>query len=132
MNKKEILERAKAIKETFEMDDGDFFIGCVVEELLPNKRTTKLLCVDCSWLNMSQSAILPRRSLDEVVAPDKAFDEVQLKKDGEDLTFVKWTDMVDDDGDTHHCKIVSYLETSEDIFNPIDVNSIDWVIYVEL
>lgn len=133
MTKAEILERAKGIKETFNMEDGDFYIGCTIEELLPNKRTTKLLCVDCSWLNMMQSSIIPRRSLDEIVVNDrKAFNDIQIKMDGNELTFIKWVDMVDDDGDTHHCKIVSYAESSDDIFNPIDVSSIDWVIYVEL
>ena len=134
MKKSEIIERAKNASKNFET--GDFFIGCAVSEVLPNKNKTTLVCVDCSWLRQwnPNQVIIDRNDLDEIIEDDK---EVlpSITIDGSDIIFTKWLNMIDDDGDVHHCKIVTYCTLSTNIFNPIEdyeAGCLDYALYIEV
>ena len=132
MTKAQILE--KAIKAKDENDVGDFFIGCTVDELLPNKNISKMVCVDCSWLRHQQKPIIDRNDLDEVLEDDKPA-PISIAIDGGDLIFTKWMNMMDEDGDIHHCKVITYCTMSDNIFDPIEdyeSGCLDYVIYVEV
>ena len=111
--------------------EGDFFIGSKVDEVLPNGKVSTLICVDCSWLKEldQQTAIIDRNDLDEVANND--YKDPSIKIDIDYIILTKWMDMVDMDGDIHHCKVESYIELSTDIFHPVEDTS-EWVIYVEV
>ena len=64
MKNNEIIKSAAEVAKNYR--EGDFFIGCKVDEVLPNNKTTTLICVDCSWLKPHQEAIIDRNDLDEV------------------------------------------------------------------
>lgn len=133
MKKEQILEAAAKVAKNYV--DGDFFIGCKIDEVLPNnKNKTTLVCVDCSWLRpYGQKPIIDRNDLDEVEARDIASKiSVRLDKGFNDIVFTKWVDMVDEDGDVHHCKIESFAELSDNIYHPIEDDEIDWAIYIEI
>ena len=124
----------KAIEAKNENDVGDFFIGCVTDELLPNRNKSKLICVDCSWLKPQQNPIIDRNDLDEILEGDKP-EPIAIAIDGGDLIFTKWMNMMDEDGDIHHCKVVTYCSMGDNIFNPIEdyeSGCLDYVIYVEV
>ena len=125
MKKEEILKLAEEAAKKYR--EGDFFIGCKVDEVLPNNKTTTLICVDCSWLKPHQEAIIDRNDLDEV---GEEYKKPTIKIDCEDFILTYWFDMVDMDGDVHHCKVESYIDTSEDPFNPIEGTS--YVVYIEV
>ena len=129
MKKEEILKRMQNAAELHQ--EGDFFIGCTIEEVLPNRLKTKLVCVDCSWLREwnGNTPIIKRNELDEIEDDENSINVI--KEDGK-LMFVKWVDMVDDDGDKHHCKIVTYADINNNIFCPITEDNYDYAIYIEL
>ena len=127
MKKEEILKLAEEAAKKYR--EGDFFIGCKVDEVLPNGKISTLVCVDCSWLrNHSQKPIVNSNDLDEVVEDD--YKNPSIKIDLEDIILTKWMDMIDTDGDIHHCKVESFITMSEDPFNPVE--GTDWVLYIEL
>ena len=126
MKKEEILKLAEEAAKKYR--EGDFFIGCKVDEVLPNGRVSTLVCVDCSWLKPHQEAIIDHTDLDEV---GEEYKKPTIKVDCEDFILTRWMDMVDVDGDIHHCKVESYIDTSEDDpFNPVERTS--YVVYIEL
>ena len=108
--------------------EGDFFIGSKVDEVLPNGKISTLVCVDCSWLrNHNQKPIVNSNDLDEI---DDGYKNPSIKIDLEDIILTKWMDMIDTDGDIHHCKVESFITMSEDPFNPVE--GTDWALYIEL
>ena len=123
MKKEEILKLAEESAKKYR--EGDFFIGCKVDEVLPNGKVSTLVCVDCSWLKTRQSTIIDRNDLDII-------DDVEpsIKIDIEDIILTYWFDASDSDGDIHHCKVESFITMSEDPFNPVD--GTDWALYIEL
>ena len=125
MKNEEILKMAAKVAENYE--EGDFFIGCKVDEVLPNGKVSTLICVDCSWLKPHQKAIIDRNDLDEV---GEEYKKPTIKIDYEDFILTYWFDVVDVDGDVHHCKVESYIDTSEDPFNPVEGTS--YVVYIEV
>ena len=126
MKKEEILKLAEEAAKKYR--EGDFFIGCKVDEVLPNGKISTLVCVDCSWLrNHSQKPIVNSNDLDEV---EDDYKDPSIKIDLEDIILTKWMDMIDTDGDIHHCKVESFITMSEDPFNPVE--GTDWVLYIEL
>lgn len=130
MKNSEIVKMAEEVSKKLGLDqEREFFIGCKTDEVLPNNKVTKLICVDCSWLKPQQSAIIDRNDLD-IIEGDENSPSIKISSD--EIIFTKWVDMVDMDGDVHHCKVESYLIMDEegDPFNPIE--STDWVIYIEL
>lgn len=128
MTKEKILELATKVAKNYE--EGDFFIGCKVDEVLPNKNKTTLLCVDCSWLRpYGQEAIIDRNDLDEIA--ESTISEMKVTNNFDDLVFTKWCDMIDEDGDVHHCKIESFLTVTDNIYRPVE-DEADWVVYIEI
>ena len=129
MKNEQIIKAATEVAKKCNYDEeGDFFIGCKVDEVLPNNKTTTLICVDCSWLrNRGQTAILDHNDLDEI---DDGYKNPSIKIDIEDIILTKWFDAVDSDGDIHHCKVESFITMSEDPFNPVE--GTDWALYIEL
>ena len=125
MKNEEILKMAAKVAENYR--EGDFFIGCKVDEVLPNGKVSTLVCVDCSWMRSQQEAIIDRNDLDEIGEEYKA---PSIKIDEEDFILTRWFDMIDMDGDIHHCKVESFITTSDNMFDP--VKGTDWVIYVEV
>lgn len=135
MKKEEILKLAEeAVEETAKKfgirnAEDEFLIGSKVDEVLPNGKISTLVCVDCSWLrNRGQKAIIDHDDLDEVEYKNNPSIEIDV----DDIILTKWMDMVDADGDIHHCKIESFITMSEskDPFNPVE--GTDWVVYVEV
>lgn len=127
MKNEKILKLAEEAAKKLGLDNGDFFIGCEVDEILPNNKTTTLICVDCSWLKPRQEAIIDHNDLDGI---DDEYNNPSIKIDIDDITITKWLDMVDSDGDIHHCKIESFITMSANPFDPIEET--DWVVYIEL
>ena len=132
MKKEKILEAAKAKAKNYA--EGDFFIGCKIEELLPNKNKSTLICVDCSWLRkFGCEPIIDRNDLDEVeveeISPKIT---IKVDKNFNEIVFTKWVDMVDEDGDLHHCKIESSAELTDNIYRPIEEDGMDWAVYIEI
>ena len=125
MKKEEILKLAEEAAKKYR--EGDFFIGCKVDEVLPNNKTTTLICVDCTWLKPWQTAIIDGNDLDEI---GEEYKKPIIKIDCEDFILTRWMDMIDSDGDVHHCKVESYIDTSEDPFNPVEGTS--YAVYVEV
>ena len=125
MKNEQIIKMAEEVAKNYE--EGDFFIGCKVDEILPNNKTTTLICVDCSWLKPQQEAIIDHNDLDGI---DDGYNNPSIKIDIDDITITKWLDMVDSDGDVHHCKIESFITMSNNPFDPIE--GTDWVVYIEL
>ena len=123
MKNNEILKLVEAAAKKYR--EGDFFIGCKVDEVLPNEHISTLVCVDCSWLKTRQSTIVDRNDLD--IINDV---EPSIKIDIEDIILTYWFDAVDSDGDIHHCKLESFITMSEDPFNPVE--GTDWALYIEL
>lgn len=134
MKNNEILklaeEATKAAVAVEFYEEGDFFIGSKVDEVLPNGKTTTLICVDCSWLKGMNSPILDVDSLDMIEEGVQTTDSIEMKRQLDELVFVKWVDMIDTDGDIHHCKVEMNVELSADIFHP--VADTDYVVYVEV
>ena len=136
MKNEKILKAAiaaeKDAKASKNYREGDFFIGCTTDEILPNGKKSTLVCVDCSWLKrMDEKAILDGNELDPIEESVQTTDSIKMKRDLDELTFTKWVDMIDTDGDRHHCKVVSYVDLSSDVFHPVEDTG-DWVIYVEV
>lgn len=130
MKNNEILKMAAKVAEKLGFnsnEDGDFFIGCKVDEVLPNGKVSKLVCVDCSWLKPRQEAIIDHNDLDKI---DDGYKNPSIKIDIDDIILINWFDAVDSDGDIHHCKVESFITMSEDPFNPVDET--DWALYIEL
>ena len=125
MKNEQIIEIATKIAEKYE--EGDFFIGCKIDEVLPNGKTSTLVCVDCSWMKPQQYAIINRHDLDEI---GEEYKKPTIKIDGEDFILTRWMDMLDMDGDIHHCKVESFIDTSDDPFNPVEGTS--YAVYVEI
>ena len=125
MKNEKILKLAEEAAKKLGLDDGDFFIGSKVDEVLPNGKVSTLICVDCSWLKTRQSTIIDRNDLDII---DDA--EPSIKIDIEDIILTYWFDAADSDGDIHHCKMESFITMSEDPFNPVE--GTDWALYIEL
>lgn len=125
MKNEQILKLAEEAAKKYR--EGDFFIGSKVDEVLPNEKVSTLICVDCSWFRPQQNAIIDRNDLDEV---GEEYKKPTIKIDCEDFILTRWMDMVDMDGDIHHCKVESFIDTSEDPFNPVEGTS--WVVYVEV
>ena len=136
MKNNEILAAAKAAEKAALAvefyEEGDFFIGSKINEVLPNGKTTTLVCADCTWLKtMGFSPIISIDDLDEIEESTvQTTDSIEMKRQLDELVFVKWMDMVDMDGDIHHCKVESYVELSTDVFHP--VADTDCVVYVEV
>ena len=136
MKNEEIIKAAEeekmAAKVAENYEEGDFFIGCKIDEVLPNGKTSTLVCVDCSWLNntMGFSPIISVEDLDAIEESVETTDSIEMKRQLDELVFVKWMDMVDMDGDIHHCKVESYVELSTDVLHP--VADTDYVVYVEV
>ena len=126
MKNEKILKLAEEAAKKLGLDDGDFFIGSKVDEVLPNGKVSTLICVDCSWLKPRQEAIIDHNDLDGI---DDGYIP-SIKIDIDDITITKWLDMVDSDGDVHHCKIESFVTMSDNPFDPID--GTDWAVYIEL
>ena len=86
MKNNEILKLAEEVAENYAEDD--FFIGCKVDEVLPNKKVSTLICVDCSWLKElgHQTAIIDHIDLDEV---DEEYKKPTIKIDGEDFILTR-------------------------------------------
>lgn len=124
MKNNEILKLAEAAKNYRE---GDFFIGCKVDEVLPNGRVSTLICVDCSWMKPHQNAIIDHNDLDEI---GEEYKKPSIKIDCDDFILTYWFDMVDMDGDIHHCKIESFIDTSGDPFDPVEGTS--YAVYIEV
>lgn len=128
MKNEKIIEKAEAILSSKNSDQQkDFFIGCKLDEVLPNGKTTTLICVDCTWLKPWQTAIIDGKDLDEI---EDGYKNPSIKIDIDDIVLTKWFDAVDSDGDIHHCKVESFITMSEDPFNPVD--GTDWALYIEL
>ena len=125
MKNEEILKMAAKVAENYE--EGDFFIGCKIDEVLPNNKTTTLICVDCSWLKPQQDAIIDRNDLDEI---GEEYKKPSIKIDCDDFILTYWFDVVDMDGDIHHCKIESFIDISGDPFDPVEGTS--YAVYVEV
>ena len=127
MKNEQIIKMAEELAKNYE--EGDFFIGCKVDEILPNNKTTTLICVDCSWLKElgHESPIIDHVDLDEV---DEEYKKPTIKIDGEDFILTRWMDMLDMDGDIHHCKVEFFIDTSDDPFNPVEGTS--YAVYVEI
>ena len=126
MKNNEIVKMAEEAAKNYR--EGDFFIGCKVDEVLPNEHVSTLVCVDCSWLrNRGQKTIIDRNDLDEV---EDDYKDPSIKIDLEDIIITKWVDMIDVDGDIHHCKVESFITMSEEPFNPVE--GTDWTLYVEV
>ena len=127
MKNEQILKMAEDRAKNYE--DEIFFIGCKVDEVLPNNKISTLVCVDCSWLKEigHESPIIDRNDLDEV---GEEYKKPTIKIDCEDFILTRWMDMVDMDGDIHHCKIESFIDTSEDPFDPVERTS--YAVYVEI
>lgn len=126
MKNNEIMKLAEESAKNYR--EGDFFIGCKVDEVLPNGKISTLVCVDCSWLrNHGQKPIVNSNDLDEV---EDDYKDPSIKIDLEDIILTKWMDMIDTDGDIHHCKVESFITMSEDPFNPVE--GTDWSLYIEL
>ena len=125
MKNEEILKMAAKVAENYE--EGDFFIGCKIDEVLPNNKTTTLICVDCSWLKPQQEAIIDHNDLDEI---GEEYKKPSIKIDCDDFILTYWFDMVDMDGDIHHCKIESFIVTSGDPFAPVEGTS--YAVYIEV
>lgn len=125
MKNEKIIEMAAKAAENYR--EGDFFIGCKVDEVLPNGKTSTLVCVDCSWMKPQQSAIIDRNDLDEI---GEEYKKPSIKIDYDDFILTYWFDMVDMDGDIHHCKIESFIDTSGDPFDPVEGTS--YAVYVEV
>lgn len=125
MKNEEIIKAAEKVAKNYE--EGNFFIGCKVDEILPNNKTTTLICVDCSWLKPQQKAIIDRNDLDEV---GDEYKKPIIKIDCDDFILTYWFDMVDMDGDIHHCKIESFIDTSGDPFDPVEGTS--YAVYIEV
>ena len=125
MKNEKILEIAAEVAENYE--EGDFFIGCKVDEILPNNKVSTLICVDCSWLKPQQKAIIDRNDLDEI---GEEYKKPLIKIDCDDFILTYWFDMVDMDGDIHHCKIESFIDTSGDPFDPVEGTS--YAVYIEV
>ena len=123
MKNEKIVEMAEEASKNYEK--GNFFIGCKVDEVLPNGKVSTLICVDCSWLR--QEAIIDHNDLDGI---DDGYINPSIKIDIDNITVTKWLDMVDSDGDVHHCKIESFVTMSDNPFNPVEET--DWVVYIEL
>lgn len=126
MKNEKILRKAAEAAENYV--EGDFFIGSKVDEVLPNGKVSTLVCVDCSWLKPQQTPIIDRNDLDEIGGQD--YKKPSIKIDCDDFILTYWFDMIDMDGDIHHCKIESFIDTSGDPFDPVE--DTDWVIYIEL
>ena len=128
MKNVEIIKMAASAAKTYEEDI--FFIGCKVDEVLPNGKISTLVCVDCSWLKelSRQIAIIDRNDLDEISG--EKYKAPSIKIDGEDIILTKWFDAVDSDGDIHHCKVESFITTSDNPFDPVE--GTDWVVYIEV
>ena len=126
MKNEKILKLAEEAAKKLGLDNGDFFIGSKVDEVLPNGKVSTLICVDCSWLKPRQEAIIDHNDLDGI---DDGYIP-SIKIDIDDITITKWLDMVDSDGDVHHCKIESFVTISDNPFDPID--GTDWAVYIEL
>ena len=126
MKNEKILKLAEEAAKKLGLDNGDFFIGSKVDEVLPNGKVSTLICVDCSWLKPRQEAIIDHNDLDGI---DDGYIP-SIKIDIDDITITKWLDMVDSDGDVHHCKIESFVTMSDNPFDPIE--GTDWVVYIEL
>lgn len=116
-----------AAKAAENYEEGDFFIGCKIDEVLPNNKTTTLICVDCSWLKPQQEVIIDRNDLDEI---GEEYKKPTIKIDCDDFILTYWFDMVDMDGDIHHCKIESFIDTSGDPFDPVEGTS--YAVYIEV
>ena len=127
MKNEQIIKMAEDRAKNYE--DEIFFIGCKVDEVLPNNKISTLVCVDCSWLKEigHESPIIDRIDLDEV---GEEYKKPTIKIDCEDFILTRWMDMVDADGDVHHCKIESFIDTSEDPFDPVERTS--YAVYVEI
>ena len=125
MKNEEILKMAAKVAENYE--EGDFFIGCKIDEVLPNNKTTTLICVDCSWLKPQQKSIIDRNDLDEI---GDEYKKPSIKIDCDDFILTYWFDMVDMDGDIHHCKIEAFIDTSGDPFYPVEGTS--YAVYIEV
>ena len=127
MKNNEILKLAEDISAS-KNREGEFFIGCKVDEVLPNGKISTLVCVDCSWLKPCQKPIIDHNDLDEI---DDGYKDPSIKIDIEDIILTRWMDAVDMDGDIHHCKVESFITISEgDLFNPVE--GTDWALYIEL
>ena len=128
MKNEQILKLAEEAAKTYEEDI--FFIGSKVDEVLPNNKVSTLVCVDCSWLKelSHQTAIIDRNDLDEISG--EKYKKPTIKIDGEDFILTRWFDMIDMDGDIHHCKIESFITTSDNPFDPVE--GTDWVVYIEV
>ena len=125
MKNEKILEIAAEVAKNYR--EGDFFVGCKVDEALPNGKVSTLVCVDCSWLKPRQESIIDHNDLDKI---DDGYKNPSIKIDLDDIILTKWFDAVDSDGDIHHCKVESFITMSEDPFNPVE--GTDWVVYVEV
>lgn len=125
MKNEKIIEMAAKAAENYR--EGDFYIGCKVDEVLPNNKTTTLICVDCSWLKPQQEVIIDRNDLDEI---GEEYKKPTIKIDCDDFILTYWFDMVDMDGDIHHCKIESFIDTSGDPFDPVEGTS--YAVYIEV
>lgn len=128
MTNEKIIEMAEEVAKNFREDD--FFIGSKVDEVLPNGKVSTLICVDCSWLKKlgHQTVIIDHDDLDEV--EDGEYKDPSIKIDLEDIILTKWMDMIDANGDIHHCKVESFITMSDNPFNPVE--GTDWVVYVEV
>ena len=127
MKNEKIVEMAEEVAKRLGLDsNGDFFIGSKVDEVLPNGKVSTLICVDCSWLKPRQEAIIDHNDLDGI---DDGYIP-SIKIDIDDITVTKWLDMVDSDGDVHHCKIESFVTMSDNPFDPVE--GTDWVVYIEV
>ena len=128
MKNEQILKLAEEAAKTYEEDI--FFIGSKVDEVLPNNKVSTLVCVDCSWLKelSHQTTIIDRNDLDEISG--EKYKKPTIKIDGEDIILTRWMDMVDMDGDIHHCKVESFITTSDNPFDPVE--GTDWVVYIEV
>ena len=125
MKNNEIIKAAAEVAKNYR--EGDFFIGCKVDEVLPNGRVSTLICVDCSWMKPHQNAIIDHNDLDEI---GEEYKKPSIEIDCEDFILTYWLDMVDMDGDIHHCKVESFIDTNEDPFNPVKRTS--YAVYVEV
>ena len=128
MKNEQILKLAEEAAKNYE--DNIFFIGSKVDEVLPNDKVSTLVCVDCSFLKRlgHQSPIIDRNDLDEISG--EKYKVPLIKIDVEDIILTRWMDMVDMDGDIHHCKIESFITTSDNPFDPVE--GTDWVVYIEV
>ena len=130
MKNEQILKLAEEAAKKLGFDsneDGDFFIGCKVDEVLPNGKISTLVCVDCSWLRDRQTKIIDHNDFDKI---DDGYKNPSIKIDIDDIIITKWFDAVDSDGDIHHCKVESFITMGYNPFDPVE--DTDWVIYIEL